>query len=153
MLQRVKALLVRRGIDANDAEDMAHEAYVRFATYQQHGEQVREPMAFLTRVATNLAIDATRRQRRVGIPSALVDGEQVADTAPTPETIAEARQRLARLQDGFATLDERTRSMIWAQRIEGWTIAQIAAHEQLTISAVEKRLARGLAALLVYMND
>jgi RNA polymerase sigma factor (sigma-70 family) len=153
MLHRIKALLMRRGTDAHDAEDIVHEAYLRFVSYDHDGQSVRKPMAFLTRVSTNLAIDVERRRRRVGGHLTLADAEHVVDPAPTPEAIAEGRQRLARLQDGFMRLDDRTRSMIWAQRIDGWTIAQIAAHESLTVSAVEKRLARGLASLVRYMND
>ena len=69
---------------ADQAEDLAQEAWLRIAPYEARGE-IRNPKALLLRIASNLAIDAGRRQ--AGREADLKDGG--SDAAGDPALQAE----------------------------------------------------------------
>lgn len=78
------------------AEDVVQETFLRAHRVLSDGGEIREPKAFLTEVATRLAIDhlrsaRVRRERYVGqwLPEPLVDD------APTPEQRAEDLESLS----------------------------------------------------------
>lgn len=76
----------------------------------------------------------------------------IADQAPKPDEVYAARRRLDRLNEGFSMLDPITREMIRLQRMEGMTVAAIASLHKLSVSATEKRLARGMVSLMQWME-
>lgn len=55
--------LTRRLNGAQDAQDLAQDVYLRFMQVSQH-ETVREPQAFLYRLASNLVYEFRLRERR-----------------------------------------------------------------------------------------
>ncbi len=82
--------------EVGDAEDIVQETYLRAHRVVADGGEIREPKAFLTEVATRLAIDhlrsaRVRRERYVGqwLPEPIVDDD------PTPEERAEDLESLS----------------------------------------------------------
>jgi RNA polymerase sigma-70 factor (TIGR02957 family) len=82
--------------EVGDAEDVVQETYIRAHRVLADGGEIREPKAFLSEVATRLAIDhlrsaRARRERYVGpwLPEPLVADE------PTPEERAEELESLS----------------------------------------------------------
>jgi RNA polymerase sigma factor (sigma-70 family) len=144
-LARVRAALLRRGRTADDADDLVQEAWTRLAVYERE-TPVISPEAFLMRTALNLSIDAHRAHALHG-EHLLVDELPLIDTAPSAEDTVLARERLARLGVCLGRLSERTRTVFLENRIEGMSYLQIAQRHGLSVSAVEKHIAR--ATLLV----
>jgi RNA polymerase sigma factor (sigma-70 family) len=145
ILSRVRAALIRRGRTVHDADDLVQEAWVRLARRQQQ-QPVAEPAAFLMRAALNLSIDAYRTSRTRGEQVLLEDAVLVDATADV-ETAFLARERMARLSEGISQLDDRTREIFLAHRIHGLRYQDIAREHGLSVSAVEKHIAK--ATLLV----
>ncbi|MBX3621272.1 MAG: RNA polymerase sigma factor [Rhizobacter sp.] len=142
---RVRAALMRRGRSEHDADDLVQEAWVRLACYEREQEVV-EPEAFLMRAALNLSLDAHRTARNHG-EQLLVDELLLIDTSPGTEAIVLARERMVRLSECLAQLHPRTRAIFLAHRVEGLRYQDIARLHGLSVSAVEKHIAK--ATLLI----
>lgn len=147
---RVKAALMRRGRAEHDADDLVQEAWIRLACYERENP-VDNPEAFLMRAAINLSIDAYRTRQSRG-EEVLLDDVVLIDTAPTAEAVILARERVARLGICLARLPEKTRTVFLAHRIDGKTYLQLAGEHNVSVSAIEKHVAKALLQLTTWME-
>lgn len=152
LVKRMQQALQRRGVRSNEWDDIIQDAFHRFEIYRRE-KHVENASGFLVRTAINLSIDASRRERRANLADEPVENYVIVDETPRPDEVYAARERLERLNDGFAELDPITRQMIRAQRMEGMSVAAIAAQHSVSVSAVEKRLAKGLVFLVKWMEE
>jgi RNA polymerase sigma factor (sigma-70 family) len=141
---------MRRGRSEHDAEDLVQEAWVRLASYAQEHEVV-EPEALLMRAALNLSLDAHRVARNHG-EQLVVDEVLLVDTAPGTEAIVLARERMVRLSECLGELHPRTRDIFLAHRVEGLRYQDIARRHGLSVSAVEKHIAKAVLLLSIGME-
>lgn len=147
---RVRAALMRRGRSAHDADDLVQEAWVRLACYERD-QAVAKPEAFLMRTALNLSIDTHRARVNHG-EEVLLDEVVLIDAAPTAEAVVLARERVARLSVCLGRLSEKTRDIFLAHRIDGMSYQQIAQRHQLSISTVEKHVAKATMQVTSWME-
>lgn len=147
---RIRAALMRRGRSAQDAEDLVQEAWVRLACYERD-QAVEQPEAFMMRTALNMSIDAHRTRVSHGEE---VQPEDVVllDTAPGTEAIVLGRERIARLEQCLARLGDKPREMLLAHRVDGLTYREIADQHGLSISTVEKHIAKATLQLATWME-
>lgn len=117
--------------NADQAQEIFQETFLRFHTACTRGEVIAYPKAWLCRVATNVAFNTRRRQR------AMLGLE--ADTAVDANADRDAERRLLmdRVRNLAADLPERQRTVFALRNFEGWTFAEIAA--QLGCSADSAR--------------
>jgi RNA polymerase sigma-70 factor (ECF subfamily) len=152
---RVKAALMHRGCTRDDADDLAQEAYLKLICYELEHTVVK-PDAFLMRTALNLAIDAYRVQRNRGelvLLEELTLAELArADPSPTVEATLLAKERLARLAESLMDVGVRTRAIYLAHRMDGMTYQEIAQRHGLSVSAVEKHVAKATMAVMQWME-
>jgi RNA polymerase sigma-70 factor (ECF subfamily) len=134
----------------HDADDLVQEAWLRLARYQRE-QTVVEPEAFLMRAALNLSIDAFRA-RAVRGEELLLDDVVLIDTAPAAEAVLLAKERMARLSVCLARLTDKTRAVFLAHRIEGLSYQEIARLHGLSVSAVEKHIAKATLQLTSWME-
>src|SRR5512134_68316 len=109
-LPRMVGLARRMLNDANEAEDVAQEVFLRVwreAPRWKPGAAKFE--TWMHRVALNLCYDRLRRRREKPDPDA---GINVADNRPMPSDEWLARQRSARVHAALAELPERQRAAI-----------------------------------------
>ena len=151
LISGLRVTLQKRGASADEAEDLVQEAFLKFETYRQTAE-VREPEAFVVRAALNLAVDAGRRKYRSPFSGRALDDFHLADSSPGPDEVLQGRDRLERLRQGLLALKPRTRDMLLAQRLDGLTYAEIARREGISVSAVEKQIARAVLFLMDWME-
>jgi len=138
VLSRVRSALMRRGRTEHEAEDLVQEAWIRLATYER---QVDRPEAFLMRAALNLSIDAHRTRQTRG-EEVMLEDVVLVDATPSAEAVLLARERLARLSVCLGRLHETTRTIFLAHRVDGMSYQEIARDRGLSISAVEKHIAK-----------
>ena len=136
----------------NDAEDLLHSAFIRFAEYRDR-ETVANPAAFLVRTAANLAVDERRRRQRREIPSPVIEMMEVADEQPMPTEMLAAKERLENVLAGLDSLGTRTREIFLMHRISGMKHRDIAARLGITVSAVEKHVAKASLFLLTWAES
>ena len=147
---RIRAALMRRGRSTEDADDLVQEAWVRLACYERD-QVVVEPEAFLMRTALNLSIDAHRMRVSHG-EEVLLDDVVLLDLAPGTEAVVLARERMARLSLCLGRLNEKTRDILLAYRVDGLTYREIAQRHSLSISTVEKHIAKATLQLTTWME-
>lgn len=141
--QPVYRLVWRMTGGAADSEDIAQEAFVKL---WKNPAQLREGAAlrgWLMRVASNAAIDASRKPRASTL-------EAVAEP-PDPQARTDApldRQEAARLIDArIAALPERQRLALSLVYFEGLSNIEAAAVMEASVEAVESLLSRARRSL------
>jgi len=149
-LSRVRAALMRRGRSGHDADDLVQEAWVRMACYAQD-HVVEQPDAFLMRTALNLSVDAHRTRTGHG-EEVNLDEVVLLDLSPDTEAVVLAKERMARLSECLGRLSDKTRDIFLAHRIDGLTYQQIAQQHGLSISTVEKHVAKATLQLTTWME-
>lgn len=150
VFSRVRAALMRRGQTEHEADDLVQEAWIRLECYQRE-QPVDEPEAFLMRAALNLSIDAHRARRARG-EEVVLDEVVLVDGRPGIEAELLARERLARLSVCLGRLNEKTRAIFLAQRVDGMSYQQIAERHGLSVSAVEKHIAKATMLVTRWME-
>lgn len=152
LLGKLRRLLRSRGRSPDDTDDLIQEAFLRLYRYRRQRE-VRQPEAFLVRTTLNLSVDAARHQSRRGYQTSREQETlEIVDPHPTPDEVLAAQQRLQRLRAGLETLSPRTREVLLLHRIEGYSHAQIAVRLGITVSAVEKHVAKAALLLTEWMD-
>ena len=124
------------------AEDYLHSAFLRLEEYRR-GHSVDNPAGFLIRTAVNIAADEARRPAARTLEARPV--EELIDIAadePLADEVLAARKRLERVKAGLEQLSPRTREIFLMHRVEGLKYRQIAAELGITVSAVEKHVAK-----------
>lgn len=144
---RLKKLLQRRGNTREEAEDLIQQAFLRVKVYCDEGGEVREPEAFLVRTVLNLSRDAREREHRDLYVAERVETLAIADPAPRPDEVLELEDRLKEFESVLSAISPRTRDVFFMHRVNGLSYAQIAEHFDVSVSAVEKHIARAVAAL------
>lgn len=150
---KTKLAVVRQGVPPQDADDLVQEAFLRLGRYEQDHE-VHSREAFVMRAAANLIVDRSRRMAvsPVGAGNEL-DLSAIAATDPLPDEQAESQARLDHLKEGLAALPEPVRRVLLMRRIDGMSFREIAIAENLSVNAVEKRVARATLSLMIWMDQ
>jgi RNA polymerase sigma-70 factor (ECF subfamily) len=126
------------------------EAWIRLTCYE-NDRIVAKPEAFLMRAALNLSIDAHRMRMNHG-EEVQIDELALVDTAPTAEAVVLARERIARLSACLGRLSEKTRDIFLSHRVDGMSYQQIAQRHNLSISTVEKHIAKATLQVTGWME-
>ena len=104
---------------------------------------VDNPSAFLVKTASNLAVDERRRaQVRRESPIDIGDMLDISDGQPLHPEVLAAQERLTKIMAGLDSLGPRTREIFLLHRIDGLKYREIAAQFDITVSAVEKHIAK-----------
>lgn len=135
--------LTRRTGDAERAADVAQDTYLRLATLSPGNIDVENPRAYVYRVAGNLAIDALRREGRLGRDFTFIAADEI-DPDPSPEAYALARERVRLLEAALDELPPNPRAALLLNRVEGLTFAEIADRLGVSESMIAKYIARAL---------
>ncbi len=145
-MSHVKAMLIRGGSSADEADDLLQDAFVKFARYSQE-HTVLEPEAFLVHAARRLLLDARRARKRHGEQELLDEGLGLVDPAPPVEDVLLSREQVKLLSETLRSVDAKTSRIILAHRIEGASYAEIAREHGISVSAVEKQIAKAMVLL------
>lgn len=151
---RLLTLLRRQGRSQEDAEDLIQEAFLRLMEYCRT-QEVRNEAGFLRRTVLNLSIDRHRVDSHH--PCAAQPIEELAeilplvDSAPAPEEVLATQQRLNEVRRVLGAVSPRVRDIYLAHRA-GYSYGELAATFGVSISTVEKSIARAVVAL-VDMRD
>lgn len=142
--------LMLRGAATDEADDILQEVHLKLLL-EKIGP-IAEPRAYLYRMTNNHFLGLRRTAgRRVRREEDWVDAhsgdDREIDEQPSAETRLIAREQLALLQRVLDGLPERTRTIFRRFRIDGEPQRQIAVDIGISVSAVEKHLARAYEAI------
>jgi RNA polymerase sigma factor (sigma-70 family) len=117
--------------DAQIAEDLSHDAYLRVRRAMETGP-IEHIEAFLHQTARNLALDYQRRRRMRGAVELEAEDDDalrdVADTALSQESAIIEREKFIAFRRALNGLPARAQHVMILSRIEEWSNRRIAEH-------------------------
>ncbi len=132
--------------DRHAAADVVQESYARVLGMQAQA-LVRDMRALLFQTGRNLVIDEARRRTvEAGVLQTLA--LVAAPDVPGTDHIVQAREQLERLATRLARLPRRRREAFILVRVYGMTHAEAAAHQSVSVEAIEKHVVRAVCDLM-----
>ena len=144
----------RKTGSAVEAEDLVQDVLMRALTHA-NWSSTAEARGYIFRMAVNRWRDWCRRRRTHGITVAWDDktNEETETGVENPtERVLMMREELDQLDRALRDLNERTRTVLILVKLEKVRIASVAEMLGISVSAVNKHLARGLAHLALMRN-
>lgn len=142
----------RKMRQVEEAEDVVQETFIRLVNDEGKAAKglagADSPVAYLYRIASNLAIDRLRQQnsRCDEGNRALLDDSQVA-MQPELSQQAASTQRLEQLQQAVGLLPLKRRQVFVLHKFRQMTYREVAKHMDISVSMVEKHMMKALAQL------
>lgn len=141
---QVRGWLRSRGTNADEADDLIQDAYVRIAAIDAF-EAIEHPNRYFATIVRNLLFDRIRHRRVVPI-DAIGDAADLAGDRDDldPERIAGDRRELDRVMTIVASLPARCQAIFRLRKIEGLSQREIAERLGVSENIVENDGAKGL---------
>lgn len=150
--KRVHRLAQRLVRDADAADDVAQETFIRAYYALSRYEQGRNFYFWLSRIAVNLALNHLSREKRlVALPEDDTNLDPALSTDPTAE--ADASQLKVRIGEAIEKLPLHQRSVLLLRAQEGLSYQEIARNLDISIGTVMSRLSRARQALKELLGD
>jgi len=134
--------------DQHAAEDCVQSAYVRLEEYRRDNV-VESDIRFLARVARNIAIDEARKSTVRTSSAADIRAilKETEAAQPLQDEVLVVRERLSNAHAVLESLPERTRNIFMMHRFTRAKYREIAVEFGISVSAVEKHIAKATQAL------
>lgn len=143
---RLLRLLTRR-YSREDARDIVQEVFLRL-TGAADRQTLTNPESYMKGVIWNLLRDRAKNvTRRVERTHAELQPDRHATEEGDPHQLLVARQTLARYEAAVSTMKPKTREVFLRHRLDGETYGQIAEDMGMSVSGIEKQMAKAAAHL------
>lgn len=137
----------------DDADDLVQEAYARVLTKPDY-RSIVAPRSFVLTIVHNLALERLRRANVVRIElRATFEMLDVADPGPDAFAVAAGRSEMQRLLQSIDALPPQCARVMHMRKIQGMPPMAIADALSISISTVEKHIAKGLALITKARRD
>lgn len=147
---RVYRLAYRLSGDAQDAEDLTQETFIRvFRSLSNYQPGTFE--GWLHRITTNLFLDMVRRRGRIRMEALPEDYDRVPADGPGPEQVFHDARLDPDLQSALDSLAPEFRAAVVLCDIEGLSYEEIGATLGVKLGTVRSRIHRGRQALREYL--
>ena len=126
-LRRVFLMIYRIVGNAADAQDLAQEAFIKALQHEEQLKDADKASRWMSRIATNTAIDFLRRHGRYSYTQ--IDETPEPLTAPvseSPERLLLESERRAYVEDGMRLLTARERLALVLRDVEGLPAEEVA---------------------------
>jgi RNA polymerase sigma factor (sigma-70 family) len=145
--QALRKFLIRHHVRRDDVADVVQETYCRVLKAGEL-EAIRDPKAFLFRVANNVVLNAAKH-RRNDVEDNGVDIESIDadDEKPSLYRGLKAKQELAIVRAALEELAPKCREVFVLNRFENLSYSEIAAELDLSVSMIEKHVSQALSHL------
>lgn len=142
---RLKRYLRRLLKSPEDIEDITQEAFARVLEASSRSN-IEYPKAYLYRAAHNLALNSLARKANQ-LEDSIEDlgAEDVLGESASTETNVIAQRRFELFCQAAAQLPEQCRKVLILRKVYGYSQQEVAKRLDISISTVEKHLAKGLA--------
>lgn len=135
--------LTRRLGSDDVAREVLQETYLHLERPSRFSV-IDSPRRYLLTIATNIARMRFRREKRLSSLSDLDEALGFVDDAPDPLQSLEARQEFEALKAAFDELTPRRRYILYASRLEGRRLRDIADELDVSQRLIEKELKAAL---------
>src|ERR1700689_4316576 len=152
-MRRVFLLIYRMVGNVADAQDLTQEAFIKALQRQDQLKDLEKAAHWLSRLASNTAIDFLRRSGRVSFS----DIDEMLDpvaSAPenSPEQLVLRGEHHAYLEAGLNSLTGRERTAILLRDVEGLPADEVAAQLNCSKATVRSHIANARVKLRKYLE-
>lgn len=150
---KIYGILVTMLRDRDQARDALQVTFARIWLRAASFDPERgSPEAWMAQIARNHAIDILRgRKRRAEVQPE--EYQEIADSAPTPEMVAERRSDMRKMLMCLETLEPRKAEAVRLCYLQGLSYAELAERMETPLNTIRTWLRRGLAALKECIDD
>jgi RNA polymerase sigma-70 factor, ECF subfamily len=141
-LRRIFLQIYRIVGNVDDAQDLTQEAFIKALQRQEQLKDTEKAAHWLSRIASNTAIDFLRRNGRVNF-SDIEDLPQTVSRCPSdsPEQILLRSEHSEYLEDGLRLLTDRERTALILRDVDGLPAEEVARHLNCSKATVRSHIA------------
>jgi RNA polymerase sigma-70 factor (ECF subfamily) len=139
-LRRIFVQIYRIVGNVADAQDLTQEAFIKALQHQEQLKDEQKAAHWLSRIATNTAIDFLRRSGRATFCEI---EEAPGSHSETPEQILLRSEQRNYLEDGLRLLSPRERAALILRDVEGMAAEDVAKHLSCSKATVRSHIANG----------
>jgi RNA polymerase sigma-70 factor (ECF subfamily) len=144
----LKAYFRRRVRDANEVEDLVQDVFMRVAG-RAGGDRIDNLGGYIFRTAASVLADRARRRTARSTALHIAFDPDIHSGADfDPQQLLSDREDLRAAITALLSLPERTRVIFVLHRLEGYGYREIGAQLGISVSAVEKHMARAVRHLM-----
>lgn len=156
--KNVYNLALRMTGNAQDAEDMAQEAFLKAYNSLDSFRGESKFSVWLYRIVSNLCLDFLRRQKRRPASSLSVEDDEgeetqldIPDVSQSPEELLERRLTREAVRQGLAQLPAEQRQILLLREIQGLSYEEIGQALSLEPGTVKSRIFRARKRLCAFL--
>jgi RNA polymerase sigma-70 factor (ECF subfamily) len=152
-LRRIFLLVYRMVANVADAQDITQEVFIKALSRQDQLKDPEKAAHWLSRIATNAAIDHMRRHGRVNFCE--LDGVAEPLSSPSsdsPEQVLLRAERQALLEAGLQVLTARERAALLLRDVEGLPAEEVARHLRCSKATVRSHIANARVKFRRYLS-
>jgi len=148
-LRRIFIQIYRIVGNVSDAQDLTQEAFIKALQHQEQLKDEQKAAHWLSRIATNTAIDFLRRNSRASFCE--ID-EAPESHSETPEQELLRGEHRQYLEDGLRLLSPRERTALLLRDVEGLAAEEVAEQMSCSKATVRSHIANARTKMRRYME-
>ena len=148
-LRRIFIQIYRIVGNVSDAQDLTQEAFIKALQHQEQLKDEQKAAHWLSRIATNTAIDFLRRNSRASFCE--ID-EAPESHSKTPEQELLRGEHRQYLEDGLRLLSPRERTALLLRDVEGLAAEEVAEQMSCSKATVRSHIANARTKMRRYME-
>jgi RNA polymerase sigma-70 factor (ECF subfamily) len=151
-LRRIFLLIYRIVGNVADAQDLTQEAFIKALQRQDQLKDIDKASHWLSRIASNTAIDFLRRNGKVNFCEIDTLIEPLSEPSESPEQAVLRSEHRAYLEQGLAVLTERERTALMLRDVEGLPADEVAQQMSCSKATVRSHIANARIKFKRYME-
>src|SRR5580658_6212796 len=152
-MRRVYRLIYRIVGNVPDAQDLTQEAFIKALQRQDQLKDPEKAAHWLSKIASNTAIDFLRRSGRVSFSDIDTLPEPLAGPAQdSPEQLVLRSEHREHLEAALGVLTERERTALLLRDVEGMPAEDVAAQLNCSKATVRSHIANGRVKLRRFLD-
>jgi len=151
-LRRIFLLIYRIVGNVADAQDLTQEAFIKALQRQDQLKDIDKASHWLSRIASNTAIDFLRRNGKVNFCEIDSLIEPLSEPGESPEQAVLRSEHRAYLDRGLAVLTERERTALLLRDVEGLPADEVAEQMNCSKATVRSHIANARIKFRRYMG-
>ena len=140
-LRRIFRLINRIVGNVADAQDLTQEAFIKALQRQDQLKDTEKAAHWLSRIATNTAIDFMRRHGKVNFCEIETLIEPLREPSESPEQAVLRSEHRSYLEEGLSVLTERERVALVLRDVEGLPAEEVARRLNCSKATVRSHIA------------
>ena len=140
-LRRIFLLIYRIVGNVDDAQDLTQETFIKALQRQSQLKDLDKAAQWLSRIASNTAIDFLRRNRKCAFTDVSELGEGGPAAMESPEQLLLRGERKSQLDGGLAALTARERMALLLRDVEDMPADEVARQMNCSMATVRSHIA------------